>query len=219
MKLQSAYFIIKHIILHNIVEHFYSSCYATTPHRSTDGPPPLNGGRDRPKRSSKRGPNTRETYRNCNYRKKTEDVFWGRSLNLGDQSQTPKPRVANVARHNTNIICIHLVRANDIEVNPGPTNGTKCNKCGNTIASNIIPILCASCNNQHHLTCSKVTRAEAKRIREKTMNWYCPLCTEPAANDIADEEVGNEDAEPEQRPTVKTCLHCKKTINSNMQSP
>ena len=64
-----------------------------------------------------------------------------------------------------------LLRAGDVEVNPGPV----CRECTKTIRRDITPITCSSCSQPYHRTCSDLTR------KKKYRGFICRPCTELAA--------------------------------------
>ena len=60
-----------------------------------------------------------------------------------------------------------LLRAGDIEVNPGPV----CRGCTKTIRRDITPITCSSCSQPYHRTCSGLTRN-----KKSTQGFICRPC-------------------------------------------
>ena len=60
-----------------------------------------------------------------------------------------------------------LLRAGDVEVNPGPV----CRGCTKTIRRVITPITCSSCSQPYHRTCSGFTRN-----KKRTQGFICRPC-------------------------------------------
>ena len=60
-----------------------------------------------------------------------------------------------------------LLRAGDVEVNPGPV----CRVCTKTIRRDITPITCSSCNQPYHRTYSGLTRN-----KKSTQGFICKPC-------------------------------------------
>ena len=60
-----------------------------------------------------------------------------------------------------------LLRAGDVEVNPGPV----CRGCTKTIRRDITPIICSSCSQPYHRTCSGLTRD-----KKRTQGFICRPC-------------------------------------------
>ena len=60
-----------------------------------------------------------------------------------------------------------LLRAGDVEVNPGPV----CRGCTETIRRDITPITCSSCSQSYHKTCSGLTRN-----KKSTQGFICRPC-------------------------------------------
>ena len=60
-----------------------------------------------------------------------------------------------------------LLRAGDVEVNPGPV----CRGCTKTIRRGITPITCSSCSQPYHRTCSGLNRN-----KKRTQGFICRPC-------------------------------------------
>ena len=60
-----------------------------------------------------------------------------------------------------------LLRAGDVEVNPGPV----CRGCTKTIRRDITPIICSSCSQPYHKSCSGLTRN-----KKSTQGFICRPC-------------------------------------------
>ena len=80
----------------------------------------------------------------------------------------------------TNSCAVHgieLIRAGDIELNPGEVKNP-CSMCERPVARNHRAILCSTCKLQCHIRCRSVTPATFHKIYSNPHYvWICPKCT------------------------------------------
>ena len=69
---------------------------------------------------------------------------------------------------------MHVTVSGDIELNPGPTNCSVCNK---VIARNHRALSCDQCTLWCHMKCGQVKLRKYKRLQQMDQfNWVCPAC-------------------------------------------
>ena len=90
-----------------------------------------------------------------------------------------------------------LLRAGDVEVNPGSV----CRRCTKTIRRDITPITCSSCSQPYHRTCSGLTRN-----KKRTQGFICRPCAGLATSTTTITQVMG---------TNKQCCVCNKKMRVN----
>ena len=69
-----------------------------------------------------------------------------------------------------------LLRAGDVEENPGPA-AYPCGKCGRNVGSS--SVLCQLCKKWHHSRCAGLRPADLRRMVRGGTTWTCPRCGSP----------------------------------------
>jgi hypothetical protein len=73
-------------------------------------------------------------------------------------------------------LALLLIRAGDIETNPGPVS--HCGACGKNVGQS--SILCVKCQRWHHRRCTPLTVQDLRRIAREDSEWTCGGCaTDP----------------------------------------
>ena len=124
-----------------------------------------------------------------------------------------------------------LIQAGDIEENPGPNPGPKCDSCGGTIRRGTAPFQCSSagCNRICHkqLKCSRVSR-----LTTTNQEWICNSHRTSSATDTDTDTDSNSNtntisnhsqrdigAEKQKDPSTRNqCGACGKGFSSDMQT-
>ena len=99
----------------------------------------------------------------------------------------------------------------DIELNPGPTSCSVCNK---VIASNHRALSCDQCKLWCHMECGQVKLSEYKRLQQMDQfNWICPACL-LTASPFADASVLSGEGE-----CCAQTLNASNLLNTSASSP
>lgn len=109
---------------------------------------------------------------------------------------------------------LKLVRAGDIESNPGPTSQVStCSKCNKTIATGTTPLTCNICHKMAHKTCSGLSRYHYEKVAKGERKW---TCCDGNSNGNSVKQQG--DKTSGSGPNVNNCQICQKTVRQGYRT-
>ncbi|XP_072018340.1 uncharacterized protein [Amphiura filiformis] len=80
-------------------------------------------------------------------------------------------------------LCVLLVLAGDISLNPGPNTQLVCTTCNRKIYKNHRKVSCNDCHEWKHFKCSSIGDLNIfKEIRDGGKEWFCENCTAPCGS-------------------------------------
>ena len=119
-------------------------------------------------------------------------------------------RVGDPVHH----LSIILLRAGDVELNPGPT----CAGCQRALARGLNPLVCLECGDRYHLKCSGLTKHMGVKKRGED-SWKCRRCEGSVEQEERVQVRLAEDGEEEKReekevekPGEEKCGRCKRRL-------
>lgn len=104
-------------------------------------------------------------------------------VNATNYSTTVKTRdgLKIILKPNRHIgLCMLLVMAGDVDLNPGPQQTfDQCKACNRSIHKNHRNLVCNDCNDLYHMSCAGIDSDEYRRIVDQKKNWFCQDCAAP----------------------------------------
>ena len=119
---------------------------------------------------------------------------------LGDASTTSTTGFSTGERGNPAHLALLLLRAGDIETNPGPRRTYPCGNCGGNVSGS--SLCCRVCLTWWHGRCARVLPCTISRMARTGEDWTCQRCEDQTRAAVSLAAAQSDTSEERQPPTT-----------------